>query len=568
MQKFISFLKSKGFFIVLLFLISIPADLPVLRNDFFSIHDETHMVDLYEMFRALATQGFPPRWAPDLNFSLGHPYFNFYYHLPFYITSVFMFLGFSMIQSFKNFIFLSIISSIIGFYFFTREYFSKTSAILASTLYLYTPYFAVDLYVRGAVGELAVFALLPWAAFSITRLMRQTTLLRFITTAITVGLLGIAHNVLNIFIFPLLASYGLFLARGENFKKKTAILILAIIFGLGLSAYYILPALIERQDISNYEQVKIEDQFPFIKQLLIPHWGYGTSHWGPNDDLSFQIGIMNLIALVLAVIFLFKTKKSIAAFFIIVFIVSVILMNSRTLPFWNLHPVLRTFQFPWRLLIFTTISTSFLFGFVSENLLARIDRKKITIFGSVGVICTILLTGWYFRPSEYKQINDERYLELYFANRTLKGNGERVGLSLKYLNFSEDFIPPTRWALKRPKDLPKSLVEPKNKAKISVTKKGLDYLINISSEKENFLKIYLTYFPGWTALVDGQIKPIFPVTNFGIIGLNIPGGNHVIKLIFKNTPIRLIANLVSLGSGLVVILLVIKALFDVKVRKK
>src|SRR5215204_98621 len=75
--------------------------LPILKPGFFSVHDETHIVDVYQMIRSLNLSGFPPRFAPDFNFGLGHPYFNFYYHLPFYITTAFHYLGFSMTDSFK-----------------------------------------------------------------------------------------------------------------------------------------------------------------------------------------------------------------------------------------------------------------------------------------------------------------------------------------------------------------------------------------------------------------------------------------------------------------------------------
>ncbi len=154
MNKFFSS-KNNSYFLILfgaIFLVT----LPLFQPGFFSIHDETHITDLYQMLRSLSLGGFPPRWAPDFNFSLGYPYFNFYYHLPFYISTIAFYLGFSFYQSFKAVMFISVLLAGIGFYLFAKRYLSEKAALVAAVGYIFTPYFAVDLYVRGALGELMV----------------------------------------------------------------------------------------------------------------------------------------------------------------------------------------------------------------------------------------------------------------------------------------------------------------------------------------------------------------------------------------------------------------------------
>lgn len=545
-----NFLKLNPSLLILLAII-IPISWPLFWDGFFSFHDETRMVDVYQMIRAFQTQGFPPRFAPDVNFGLGHPFFNFYYHLPYYLTSLFIFLGFAMTTSLKLVMFVNILAATFGFYLLAKRHLSEQAALIGAALYVYSPYLAVDLYVRGSIGELTLYGLIPWGLLAINLLVSKTSLKNFIFASILIALLALAHNILNIFIYPLIFLYGLVLILTQKKIKKIWFLILAFIFGSLLSSYYLIPALVERQFISNYEQIKFEDHFPFIKQLIIPHWGYGTSHWGPGDDMSFQIGIAGLIA-VLAVLILFKFLKkpikSLTVYFLLIFGFFVFLMNQRSTLIWSLHPILRYVQFPWRMLLFTSFTASFLGAIAADFILTKINKNKVYIFTAIVIFIIALLSIGYFKPSQFKDISDERYLQLYFANRTLKGSGEREGLSKEYLNFTEDFIPPTIYQKKRLGDLPKTWVESKYPASIDYTRENLSYDIDVNTPKQNALIIYATYFPGWTAQVDEKRVPVYPLSEYGLAAVDIEKGSHKVKIEFKDTTIRTVANVISLSS--------------------
>lgn len=546
------FFKDKFFLILMISLAGVSiVILPLLGSSFFSTHDETHMVDIYEMLRSLKLGGFPPRWAPDLTYGAGYPYFNFYYHLPFYLTSVIIFLGVSMTESFKMVMLIFVLLSFFGFYYFSRNHVKKEFALVSAILYIFSPYFAVDLYVRGGLGELAVFALLPWTGFFIYRLIQNTTLINLSLTALTIGFLAISHNVLHIFNFPFLMLYGVVLIfiQKKNYKKKLLMLFLAFLLGIFLSGYYLFPAFLERQFISNYEQINLADQFPFFKQLIIPYWGYGTSHWGPDDDLSFNIGTVNLIAVILAVFLLKSLKRSnkiLVGISLLILAKDIFLMNSRSLFFWNILPIFHFVQFPWRLLIYTTFLTSLIFGISLEQLSEKYKKFNSLLFILFVIGAIVLLNFWHYHPSEYKQISDEKYLELYFANRTLEGNGVRPQLSPEYKNFAEDFLPPTIWQKQRPFGLPVRLIESEFPADISFVAKDLSYHINALTSKDNVLIINATYFPGWSATVDNNVAEVMPFGRKGFMALKIPSGKHEIDVQFKDTSIRKFSNMLSL----------------------
>lgn len=557
------FLKLNISFLILPIII-VPISWPLFWNGFFSFHDETRMVDVYQMARAFQTQGFPPRWAPDVNFSLGHPFFNFYYHLPYYFTSLFYFLGFAMTTSLKLVMFLNILAALFGFYFLARRHVNNQAAIVGTTMYVYSPYLAVDLYVRGSIGELTLYGLIPWSLLSINLLINKTNVKNFSFAASLVYLLTLAHNILNVFVYPIVFFYGCVLIITSKKIKKIWLLILAFLVGTALSSYYLIPALFERQFISNYEQIKFEDHFPFIKQLIIPHWGYGISHWGPADDMSFQIGVANLIA-VISIIAIFKFLKNptrnLAVYLMLVFGILIFLMNKRSEFLWGIHPILRFVQFPWRMLLFTSFTSSLLGAIAANFFLSKVAKHKMNFYTFLAVLFVALLSVWYFKPSHFKEISDERYLELYFANRTLKGNGIRGELSRQYLNFSEDFIPPTKYQTKRLGYLPQNLVEATPEAKISYEQNKLKYNIDIITPSKNKLTIYTSYFPGWVAKMDGNLHDIYPSKDYGLISLDVPPGEHNIIVEFKDTFVRQISNLISAATLFFLLLILTKQNF-------
>lgn len=545
---------------ILIWLVLFVILIPILKPGFFSTHDETHIVDVYEMIRSLSI-GFPVRWAPDLNFNLGYPYFNFYYHLPFYITSLFYFLGFSLTDSFKYMMGVAVILAGSGFYFFLRSYVGKIPAVIATLIYLLSPYFAVDLYVRGAFGELFIFALFPWAALFLKKLILDFNPKNLGLSSISIALLLLSHNVLLPFVLLLLLCFGIInLIILE--KKFIDIFKIILSFGLAISlvSYYLLPAFFEIKYISSYEQFNIADHFPFLKQLIIPYWGYGVSIWGPLDDISFNIGLVNLIFVVLSLIFLKFARKEfrvLLIFFLTIFGIALALTNNRSLFFWESIRFLRLVQFPWRMLLILTISSSFISAIVLEIILEKYKGKITEIFLMLTLITTLSLNIWHYKPSEYKQVSDEGYLETYFASRTVKADGDRGYLSQKYLNFAEDFIPPTIWEKQRPKSLLTEVKLATGSGQINFQKNNLSYDINYNTDQDNKVLVAKAYFPGWEAFSDSQKLEVEPYSDYGIIAVPVLKGMGSFNLRFNNTPVRTIANSISaITAALILVLLI------------
>jgi len=265
--------RRKWFTLGVLILISVPASLPLLFPGFYEPHDLHHLADIYQMFRAMASGQLPPRLGPDFSFGYGYPLFNFYYLLPFYLGVAWYWLIGSLTASFKFVFLLSVFLSVFGMYLFLREFVKKFPAFVGSFLFLYTPYRAVQIYVRGAMGEAFALSLLPFVLWGIVRLIKNPVNKKIAAgVSVIIALFIISHNYLWAMLLPFVALLVFLLARVEkNLPKKR--LILSGLLSLGLTAYWWLPAIVENKLVSAVTPFPLIDHFPFIKQLIIPSWG-------------------------------------------------------------------------------------------------------------------------------------------------------------------------------------------------------------------------------------------------------------------------------------------------------
>ena len=68
------------------------------------------------------------------------------------------------------------------------------------------------------------------------------------------------------------------------------------------------------------------------------------------------------------------------------------------------------------------------------------------------------------------------------------------------------------------------------------------------------LALHRFYFPGWQARIDGQTAHVYPSGELGLVTVDVPAGDHAIELRFGDTPLRRLANglsLLSMGIWLV-----------------
>jgi len=265
--------------------------------------------------------------------------------------------------------------------------------------------------------------------------------------------------------------------------------------------------------------------------------------------------VVLLIIVFLMIIFSKFKYKSLAIGLLIAFFASVVMMNIRSLPVWQLIPIASYVQFPWRFLIITTFTTSLLSGFISLH--PKHNLKNIPLFLAA---LSILFTYSYFQPHKVQKVDDNYYLNRFFINQNSQNKSNL--LSDVYQYNSEDYLPLTIWTSARPKSLlPKIETSPNTIISEYKEISAINYQFNLDSVEESTVFINNYYFPGWQAYIDDKPVKTSPSGPLGRISFQVSNGQHQVLLKFENTTIRRCSNLISLLTFFILFIFFVKTNF-------
>lgn len=146
--------------LLLILILSLPAYSLLARFGIHTMHD-FHPFRQFEYNLCLRSGVFPCRWAPDAGMGFGEPVFNYYSHFPYWVGGLLSLFKFSVINSTKISLALSLSLSAVFMYFLARRYWGSLSGLVSALFYVYAPYRAVDVWVRGALPEAWAFVFFP-----------------------------------------------------------------------------------------------------------------------------------------------------------------------------------------------------------------------------------------------------------------------------------------------------------------------------------------------------------------------------------------------------------------------
>lgn len=542
-------MASTLFSILIVIIFAIIAGIPLLHEGLHPTHDgEYHVIRFYEFFKTLQDGNIYPRWAADLNNGYGLPLFNYVYPLPNYIASFFHLLGTSFINAFKLSMFSSLLIGAVFFYLWSRKFWGDIGGIVCSVFYTFSPYHFVDIYVRGSIGEVWALAFFPVLLWTLSKVFQEKNRTYSYFSAAILGLIIFSHNILALMFFMFILTYMLFFILQSKEKKYMIInSILIICLGLCLSMIFWLPALLERSYVVGLEVYSIENKFPQLYQLLFPSWGTGFSETSLGNQTSYQIGIANLVSIILsaivAIVFFLKKKlklASLVAFFLIWFFLVFFLMQKASLPIWHTIPFMNYFQFPWRLLSIEILIASFLAGSIIKIWPSKIIALILIIFA-------LLLSIQYTKPAYY-HLRDDNY---YITRSNFIHGTNSPGNTFNTTWFNRK--------LQKPKE--KIKIKSALAEKKSELLKTTQYIFSIHTEEKTEVVVNTAYFPGWMVFINDK-KIEAGHNNDGLIQFSFPKGEHRLEIEFQDSPTRKIAIVVSLLSFLFLVTLFIKKFYD------
>lgn len=494
---------------------------PLITKGFIPTHDgEYHIIRFYEFDKSIKAGIFFPRWAPGLNSGFGVPLFSFFYPLPNYLSEFFHFLGFSFVDSLKFVLAFGLIVSGIFFYLWAKEIWGAWGGLTGSIFYILAPYHLVDIYVRGSPGEVLAIAFYPAVLWAVEKKSNLAP--------VFLALLILSHNILALIFLPFLISYFFFRRSLFGYFLKT------IFLGLGLSAYFWLPALAEARYVVGLKMIDFADHFLSVPQLIFPSWGTGFSVPGIGDQLSFQIGLPHLLVVFLVLVAFFKERnyRWLLGHFLFWFLAAVFLLLPISIFVWDRLFLLSSFQYPWRFLSLIILVGSFLAGYPAQK------RKFLAL---ILIFLAIAFYSNYSRPVKYLSREDSVYLgNPYWTQGTATLNN----------SFN------TVWFKSESKDDIKDIKFVQNNCRVNeMFNNPIKHHYEIDCEDKEQVQLGLAYFPGWQVLVDDQSTPIS--FSDGLIDFKVNEGKHFVKAEFQESIIRKLADSISLVSLLFLLLIAI-----------
>ena len=152
-------------------------------------------------------------------------------------------------------------------------------------------------------------------------------------------------------------------------------------------------------------------------QLWSSPWGYGGSAAETNDGISLQLGKLHLLGGLAAIIasplcYIFRNKKhvkikkqknSLMVFNIIGLLFSLFMLLPLSIAIWNFVKPLYYIQFPWRFLVFASLTSSVLSAAFISSMLDSVIRKnsfKVLLFSLI--YCVLIIRSYKFFQPQFK----------------------------------------------------------------------------------------------------------------------------------------------------------------------
>lgn len=504
----------------------------IFHTGFMYSHDSLWHVERLQDMYSLVGKKFPVRWSPTLDHGYGVPLFNFTYPAPYYLGAGFMSLGLGPIKTYDLLLVSFYILGGIGVYLLGRK--RPWIGLVAALLYLATPYQFLDIFVRGALGEVVALGLIPWVFLSFEQISSSGKLRWF--SSLPFAFLLLSHN----FYAYLIGALLLFLIITLYRHKRQ--LIYSFLFSLALSAFFLLPAFFEKSYLlfSQSDHLGYRDHFVSLSQLIYSKWSYLGSLPGNNpQEMSFRLGLANLVIFLASfflVVFLgFKRKlpQRLGILFIIT-IICIFLMTSPSDFLWRFIPLLSSIQFPWRFLGLLTILFPLLYLELAEHSF-RSHKAKLFILISVCLLSLAIYNSRnYSRP--VKWLTPEEFMTFHYEYAGQTTTAKR-----------SEIVP--RWA---PVERYNSSLAPEiNGGELTnYINDPLNVSFSVNTSESGETTIERNYFPSWVGEIDGQ-KTVLTPTSTGEISLPIISGQHSYRVYLASTIIEKLGNLISLLSFII-----------------
>jgi len=519
---------------------------PLFQSRLLYAHDLNHIPRVAFAHDALEHGMLSWRWLPAMARGYGYPLFSFYAPASVWLSVLLWELTGRFVLAHNLTVLCIMALGWAAMWLWVRARWSAFEAGPAALLYTLAPYHLLNTHVRGAMAEALALAIFPAVLWAIERALQSRRKTWIALAGLLWALLVLSHNLSALILSVLALAYFGLTSLWERRAVPAVAGFGAFGLGVGLSAFFWLPAIAElgatQIEWATVDYFQYYNHFVHFHQFFQTSWEWGASVPGPDDSMSFQIGWVHVAVLLLSLTpcVFFRSRLAVrdrfwTAFWQIAALAAVWLMMESSAAVWRAVPPLQMLQFPWRLLGIVTLAASVL--------IAPILRTTPGVFRwpTAGGIVLLALVAYqpYTQPTYVRETANafERALSI----PLLQANPEfflSTGTSMQeYLPRTVREIPPKPPAAE--------YVAPPGLAVTGYTHRKNTYRFSARASAPGRLVINQFHFPAWRATIGGRRVPLHAVPPYGTIGIDVPAGESRVELWFGSTPWRTAGRVVS-----------------------
>jgi hypothetical protein len=497
-------------------------------------HDfDFHLLSWMEVARAWHAGLLYPHWVQDANYGAGEPRLIFYPPASWVLGAL---LG--TITGWHAapvlFVLFCLVAGGGSMYLLAREWVPPDAATFAACLYVANPYAMFVAYERAAFGELLAAAWLPLLVLFALR--RRASLAPLSLSVAALWLSNSPAAVVGSYLLAMLA-LGMWIAEGKPWPALRAAGGMAI--GLGLAAFYIVPAAFEQRWVQIERAIipgmRVEDSFLFAHT--------GEAFHDQVLHAASWILVLEIVLAGVAAYLAWKRQPGIKERIVLTALLPIILLLQLPVSdgIWKLAPHMKFLQFPWRWLIAVNV--------VGCALGAMAIRWGSTRWRAVvaGVLIAAMAIGGgvlFFQPCDEEDAVAPQ-LAAFALGSGVEGTDEYtpVGVDnaavqqhlplVRVLHAEQDDTADStpgdnpEW---RPGD-PGSI-----QAKVDARRpNGEHWLVSVVTNQGGYAVLRLMDYPSWRVTVDGQPVTHRPKREDGLMAVPLAAGSHEIAVQWRAT---------------------------------
>lgn len=487
------------------------------------------IVRVIEFRESLAGGQVFPYWAYHQYGGLGSPVFVYYPPLYLYLVNLGMVVGLGLLDSMTASLLFLTAAAAAGYHGLVREItgHDDVPAYVALAIYVFSPYMISDVILRNASAEYTALCLLPYAAWGMVRVCKNKAYGVYLLSA------GFALVILSHNIVALVAAYGLTVTSILVFlharSTRTFLYsLLGIFIGVGLTAWFWLPALIMKQYVNIDDlvtgQLSISNNYPALSGLV----GYGD---------IYSMGIVFPVLLIVAIHHVLSTgsrNKLILLYLLLHMLVFIALLFPVSDFIWRSVPLMEYFQFPFRILGPLSFLMALVAGLVFAEWSRRSNFKAAVIVLLVIINAVPVLSGYEGLP---KELVEEQ--NTVFSPDNIRNRGYPVTVLDEYLPLGAD----VQYASSR---ISGRLIYGIDEDRVDYYKSETGrHGFVVTVRDPVVVEVSRFYYPVWKADINNNAVPVTS-SGSGMVALRLQPGKNDVELWLSQPYMRSIGFAISI----------------------